>query len=181
MLTHLKHGDSEERFRCFWEGRLRLLHALPPYLYTRRNLGLLGSLPNRYLSVKDQDATGPHISWTEPCRKIPSRTVLAGEQWVDLNLQRQLPIYKTLTSAMLFSWGKPKTCIGINFVPQNSQVQFLQWQQILQRNDCALLPPAPLPAWNEPVLQGVSTDRVLGAQKKHGYSMRTHGTQSTAW
>lgn len=42
----------------------------------------------------------------------------------------------------------------INLVPQNSRVQFLHRQQILQRNYFGLLPPALLPAWNEAILQG---------------------------
>lgn len=85
---------------------------------------MLGSLPICYLSVKDQDATGQHISGTESGRGAPSRAALEGEQQggVGLGLQRQLAGHRALTAATLFSWGKPKMCRGSNFVPQNTQV-----------------------------------------------------------
>lgn len=65
---------------------------------------MLGSLPICYLSVKDQDATGQHISGTESGRGAPSRAALEGEQQgvVGLSLQRQLAGQSTHCSHFIF-------------------------------------------------------------------------------
>lgn len=74
---------------------------------------MLGSLPICYLSVKDQDATGQHISGTESGRGAPSRAALEGEQqgMVGLSLQSSAG-HRALTAATLFSWGNQKCAEG---------------------------------------------------------------------
>lgn len=78
---------------------------------------MLGSLPICYLSVKDQDATGQHISGTESGRGAPSRAALEGkQQWVvGLSLQRQLAGHRALVTDQAVGWSlQPLYFLGGN-------------------------------------------------------------------